>query len=53
MNKELLLKRIEDIKRGVEVGAAELNKLLGRLDEAQLQLSYIEDKEKLGQNDSE
>ncbi len=46
MNKELLQKRIDDLKRGIELGAAELNKMIGRLDESLLQLSYIEDKEK-------
>lgn len=45
MNKELLQKRIEDLKRGIEVGAAELNKLMGRYDESLMHLAYIEDKE--------
>ncbi len=46
MNKELLQKRIDDLKRGIEIGAAELNKMMGRLEEACLQLAYLEDKEK-------
>lgn len=50
MNKELLQKRIEDLKRGIEIGASELNKMIGRYDEAILQLSYLEDKEKQEEN---
>jgi hypothetical protein len=45
MDKELLLQRIESLKKDVERGAGELNKLLGRIDEAQSWLHYLADKE--------
>lgn len=46
MNKELVLQRIEILQKDVERGAGELNKLLGRIDEAQTWLNYLNEKEK-------
>lgn len=45
MNKELFLQRISSLQQEVELGAGELNKLLGRIDEAKMWLAYVTDKE--------
>ena len=50
MNKELLMQRLEALQKEVELGAGELNKLFGKVEEARMWLHYIEDKEK---NDQE
>jgi len=46
MNQDLLQKRINDLRNAIEMQAAELNKLVGRLQEAELLLQYAIDKEK-------
>lgn len=45
MNKELLEQRIESLQKTIEQGACEINKSLGRLDEAKMWHQYLTDKE--------
>lgn len=53
MNIEILNQRVEALQKLIEQGAGEINKLIGRLEEAKSWVQYIKDNEATAQESQE